>query len=475
MGVKELNKVLSNCTPEDPTKPHQVIIIDGSNLIFQALTSMSSKLKKSYENQIWKSIDCPFMDAFHFILNGAFNFVSDVIDDYIERVKEIYIVMDPNQTPRYLINTTMSFNHKYENMVLSETDIENKTSIDYNVKADEQELRKKRTSKTEDISNEIEHIRQLKNPPTNLSDEQIETIISIYKQSFCFLNNLEILKLSWSVLKKIDLHYHDRNVKIVDSEDEADLVIKNVAHTFSPDVDILVLSMDTDYNILFSDSPNVDTASLMNRDLIYNPHNCWKQILGDAFSYDVVIRLAPIFGNDYTVGEVLISAKNYVDALALLNIDNKFNTLKQSQRKKIYKYIMGIKQPEGLTTPEYLDDIIYKANKDYFKKYYLSTIIYGNWSWYNKYKIMDKQTDLKVEEEIHKTLKRLMLSLFDNYANDEKAVLYDAWNSSYLPSDWEGFLSNITKKEINTFEDLKDEFWECGKKYGDRNEGGEFV
>lgn len=473
MGVKELNLILKNCSTESSLKHHDVVIIDGSNLIFQSLTSQLGKLKKN--NVIikqWNSIDLPLLSTITLILQNSYNDISNLIDKYLnDDVKEIYIVMDPAQTPSYKINTSMSYNHKYERLIKDDETLSSGATVELNIKVAEQEARKKRNSKTESMQKEISYIQQLKQSQ-NLTDEEIEILVSIYKQSYCFFNNNELLCLAWVVLKKIDATYHDKNVKIIDSIDEADLVIKNIAHEYTEDVPILVLSMDTDYNILFSDSPNVDTASLMNMSIIHNPYNCWKQILGEAFSYQTVIRIAPILGNDYTVREPIISAKNYKDVLALLNIDNTFDTLKTSARKKVYDVVCGVKRPEGLTKLEDIDEMIYKWNKEYFLKYYLSTIIYENWNVYNRYKVLDKQDEISIEQETNKSLKKILFALQENYDKDEKITLYK-WNSMYMFNDWDEFFSSVEKNSFDNFEDFLDYYYE----YESNNveDGGEFV
>ena len=63
----------------------------------------------------------------------------------------------------------------------------------------------------------------------------------------------------------------DFNFNVVEAKDEADLVIKNIAYNECDEHEpILVVSADTDYNVLFCDRPNVDTTSLMNRSFVYN-------------------------------------------------------------------------------------------------------------------------------------------------------------------------------------------------------------
>lgn len=473
MGVKDLNLILNNCVQESVSKYHSVVIIDGSNLIFQTLTSQLGKMRKN--NMIikqWGSFDSPLLSQIVFVIQNTINDISNLINRHLMNgVEKIFIVMDPGQTPCYKINTKMNYNHKYESLITNDDSLSNGETIEVNIKVAEQEARRKRNSKTDSIQKEINYIRQLKDSQ-DLTDEEIEILIKIFKQSFCLNNNTELLRLSWIVLKNIDMTFRKNGVKIIDAIDEADLVIKNIANEFDEETSILVLSMDTDYNILFSDMPNVDVASLMKPDVIHNPNKCWKQILGKAFSYETVIRISPILGNDYTVREPIISAKNYEDILSLLNVNGKFNSLKQSGRKKIYKVVDGIKAPTGIIDLEYLDEIIYEWNEEYFKKYYLSNIIYGNWMVYNRYNVLEQQDEFTIESEINLSLKKILIALEEDYNETETITLYK-WNSAYLFNDWNEFFNTLEKKTFKAYEDFLDYYYEY--EILNVEEGSEFI
>lgn len=454
MGVKDLNLVFSKCSKVNVSKVHEVVIIDGSNLIFQMLMSQLSKLRRNGSIiKQWDSIDMSLVHQMVFIIQKSIEDISNLIERYLNnQTKEIFIVMDPRQSPCYIINTKMNYNHKYEHVITNDDSLSNGETIQVNIKMNEQEVRRKRFDKAEFMQKEINYIHLLKEEPSNLSDDEINMLISIFKQSYCFKNSSEILRLSWIILKSISMKFHKDGIKIVDAIDEADLVIKNIANEFEEDVGILILSTDTDYNILFSDMPNVDVASLMKLDNIYNPHTCWKQILGDVFSYDVVIRFAPLLGNDYTVKENIVSAKNYEDVISLLNVNGKFNTLKRYSRKKIYKLVQNVKAPEGPTDLEYLDDIIYSWNSDYFKKYYISNIIYSNWTLYNKYNILEQQDEQAINDEIYVSLRKILTFCNEDYGEDETIELYE-WNSNYF-NNWSTFFDNLTIRKFSSYDNF---------------------
>ena len=179
---------------------------------------------------------------------------------------------------------------------------------------------------------------------------------------------------------------------------------------------------------------------------------CKKLILGDVFSYDVVIRFAPLLGNDYTVKENIVSAKNYEDVISLLNVNGKFNTLKRYSRKKIYKLVQNVKAPEGPTDLEYLDDIIYSWNSDYFKKYYISNIIYSNWTLYNKYNILEQQDEQAINDEIYVSLRKILTFCNEDYGEDETIELYE-WNSNYF-NNWSTFFDNLTIRKFSSYDNF---------------------
>lgn len=466
MGVKNLNKILNECEQEPYDKYHSVIIIDGSNLIFQVLSRQLSKLKK--EGTVinrWNSFDAPLVKMMIYIIRESINDISNQLERYFNRgVKEIFIVTDPHQTPSYKINTTMEYNHKYEKLITGDDSLKNGETVELNIKFAEQNLRKERNNKEKYIDQEIGYIMGLKRKDESienfdpnhfdcLTEEQVNILIDIFKQSYCFNDNGNLLRLGWIVLKTIDFKFREKGVRVVDAVDEADLVIKNIASEYSEDTNILVLSMDTDYNILFSDMPNVDVSTLIRNDVIRNPCKCWKQILGNIYSYGTVIRISPILGNDYTVGEPLIGANNYKDILCLYNVDDKFNELKRSARKKIYKVVYGVEKPEGILKNEEVDDIIYNwcakdKNKenDYFKKYYLSNIIYENWKMYGRYRIIDSQDEFTIEEERETSFVKILATIDENYKNG--ITLYN-WNSAFLFTDWKEFFNSVEKIELS--------------------------
>ena len=462
MGVKDLNAIITKNATELNTKQHEVIIIDGSNLLYQVLSSQLSKLKKS--NMVirqWNdAYDLPLLSQFLHIIQNSVNEISNLISRYVnDGAKEIYIVMDPGQTPGYRVNTKMMYDHDYEFIISTDECYINGETIELNLKSAEQELRRKRSNKSDIIQREISYIHQLKEAQ-NLTDEQINKLVDIFMQAYCFNNVVELLRLRWIVLKNLDILHRKNGLKIIDAIDEADLVIKNIAYEFESSVNILVLSMDTDYHILFADTPNVDVAMLNQQNYVFNPYKCWNSFLGESYSYDVVIRISSILGNDYTVKESLISAKNYDDILSLLNVNGKYNTLKLATRKKISEIVRNTECPNNILQISTLDRMIYNWNKEYFKKYYLSTIIYTNWNVYDRYNILEEQTIDSLRDETSASLYKILCNIKVNYNENDLIVLYK-WNSTYIYNDWNSFFDTLEELTFEKYDDIIDYFYDC--------------
>ena len=127
-----------------------------------------------------------------------------------------------------------------------------------------------------------------------------------------------------------------------------------------------------------------------------------------------MIRLAPLFGNDYTTTKTKGSSyfKNRIlttdkpnEILSLFNIDSTFNNLSSSHRaskiRKFYECVKDIFNGESPISIKTLDNLIMRYDKEYFNKYYLSTTIYSNWREYGHYNIAHETAhdiEMKLDE-----------------------------------------------------------------------------
>lgn len=470
MGVKDLNILFSALPSVDPSTNHPVVIIDGSNLIFQTLTRQISRLKNHLNLEIkrWNSIDMSLIDQLMFIIQHSIQEVSYFVRQYFNKgAEDVFIVVDPLASPSYPVNTSYKYNHKYESLI----GIEGDQTVVFNIKSEEQELRRKRSSKSETISNMMEYINDLKQTD-GLSDDNIAILKNVFIQSFLMTNNSDLLKLSGIVWAYVKQAFNEERLHIINAIDEADLVIKNVANDFPPTVQILVVSMDTDYLVLFSDMPNVNVTTLSNTNVIKNPFICWNAFLTCSYQYEMIVRIAAILGNDYTVHEPLISCKNYNDIISLLNIHGGFDSLRNCKRKKISKVLSCNENidKDHILTVEELDDIVFKWNDGYFKKYYLSCIIYENWNKYGRYTEMENQTDESIDKEIRASISRLLPTLTEENAN---LVLYE-WNAQNLYVNWKEFFESVRSTTIDSLDSFMSYFYEKSTN-AEVEEGAEFL
>lgn len=464
MGIQHLNDLFKTCRTEGLNKVYDVVIIDGSNIIFQTLCSKFSELRKS-GNIItqWQSINMNMVSQISFIINYAIEDIVNTINKYFERgIGQVIMVVDPITSPVYTICNDYKFNHKYSDLI--DEDLKNGVNIDLTIKSAEQEKRKAAANKKDIIQSTIDNILDL----DELSDEQKHILINIFKQSYIFNENKELLVLGNYVLMSVYFKLRDKNFKMIKAIDEADLVIKNIAESFDNE-QILILSADTDYNVLFGNNPNVDTSSLLKRSIVYNPFKCWESLFdgSPSFDFDHIIRLAPLFGNDYTVKEYLVNAVNLEEIIQLYESSIR-KLQKGSKRKKITIFANSI--PDDLVDVVYdgtelldldkLDDFLHDWNPEYFVNYYRSNIIYTNWAKYNKYEEVPKPDEYACQQELDKALTHMLdkltnessISLSGGCKTDEnnKYVLYK-WDVSYMFDDWDKFFSTL---EVENFDCL---------------------
>ena len=190
----------------------------------------------------------------------------------------------------------------------------------------------------------------------------------------------------------------------------------------------------------------------MNNCPVYSPHRCWNLFLDKAYSYDAVIRVAPLLGNDYTTHDSIISAtRNANDVRDLFNLDDNFNALKLNSRKKIWSVVNKVSKPDGFTDVSAIDEMIYNFDHNYFKKYYLSTIIYKNWNIYNRCSIRHSANDAsEFDKLIHDAILKILERIMKTHS-----IIYE-WQSQYLFIDWANFIANITVLHIDKTTDLFD-------------------
>ena len=282
MGILNLNKLFEKCFTEENGKHYDVIIVDGSNIVFQTLCREIGNLKKSgLIIPQWQSINMDILTQISYIIKYSIQDIKDRLTKYFTYNEgcEMLLVLDPVESPKYRINDSYEYNHTYSDILHS--DIKEGVNIDFEIKSEEQETRRARANKTEtkeETANEI-------NTLNGLTPERQQILLSIFQQSFTFIETRELLKMSNYVISEVFRQLSEFNLKIINAIDEADLVIKNIASQYSEDKQILILSMDTDYNVLFGFNQNVDTCSLMSYK-VYNPFKCWNTLFKNSPTFD---------------------------------------------------------------------------------------------------------------------------------------------------------------------------------------------
>ena len=394
MGVKNFMELVKKYNPDGCSKGHyKAAIFDGNNLFFMKIAGVVSRLYKKSPLTEFNGFNENVIDQLTRIIEDAKSECLRLINYALakDNVDEVYLVFDPVSSPEYTISKDMMY---YDDMTLEDSDwkeiiLGDEDQITFNIKRDEQNKRataQKGRINRDDIAEQIDSLE--------LTDAVKDELQQIALQSNYF--NTEFAKLMSVCIAEIyKCMSPDEHSKIhfIQSIVEADLTIRNLAdHVVNkPDDPVLILSADTDYCILFADCPNVYWRSLHvnSSNITYHPHTVFRNLLKDGYSYDAVIRISPLMGNDYTVHEGLISkADDINNALALLNV-NKYlspkilmscsaskirNMACAADNEDTIKALSMLKKP----SMELSDSIIYNGNELYFKRYMYSILVYKN-------------------------------------------------------------------------------------------------
>ena len=266
MGVENLNSIIRTLEPSN-VNTFSRIIIDGSNLIIHRLSHFLASLKKDFPLTIWNSINANILFQTQFIIEHVINDIHEYIMSLKQSysVIDVYIVFDPKKTPEYMISGDMlDITTTYQKLskspyitrFMSQEELDNNLTVSYNIKSDEQESRKKYQNKQSIIDSRLAEFDLLHNSYQKLTDEQIDTLKQIFMQSYYYCIPSDLFKLSSTVIAGLIPKFKNKNVYIINAKQEADLVIKNIAiRNRTPEIEnILVLSADSDYFVLFADT-----------------------------------------------------------------------------------------------------------------------------------------------------------------------------------------------------------------------------
>jgi hypothetical protein len=462
MGVKDLNNIVRKQPVANKNMPQfDTLVIDGSNLIITFVLSAASDLQRKAPKTKYNTINRNMLYQMKYIVEIAKSRGVDVLNQWLKRFRPntIYFSMDPQKGVNYKLTTDMDIStfareFLFNGVASVSKDMdepfdlksdESVEEIEFDLKTEEQEARKKASSKKPQL---IEMYDKLK---TDTDD----TLATLYRQSFHFMEPCNAIALGRMISSLIFMEFdrmHPGILHVIAAEDEADLVIKNIGEkttqpfsrkegeeeiTVQPKT--LICSADTDYFILFSNNPNVYITGLHAYDKVYSPIEQWRlaftvvyedgseeQLIKDNRIFDYVIRLAPLFGNDYN-RQTIISAKKYENALAVFYPISTANTI--SKRSGIGKLIAAEKHfySTSVISAHKFDRLIYDYMLNHakidFKRYLYSVFVYKNYSRFGTY----HDVDISVDET------ELIKNIFDKWSShpdpEGKYTVYDLINA----------------------------------------------
>lgn len=445
MGVKDLNTLMKIKGMEVKKDKFDIVIFDGSFLLINTLTSVYKKLTDENKLNLTKfgTINQNLLYQMKYIIDNSIKQIVNCINSFDKRFKpeKIYFVTDPKNKINYKIDETLEIPEKFREFLLKE--VENDKELE-KVKLQEQELRKQRASKIDDIKKKCNEIS--------------DTIMSnIYRQSNHFSEMTSLTHLLQIINNYLAIKWRNSNINFIQSIDEADLVIKNIGEKeTSENKEVLVISADTDYFILFSNNDKVWITLNQPYLPIYHPVTQWKYILTDQIHdelliepekiYDYAIRFAALFGNDYHI-ITLISAKDPTFTIckrlvAPLAMNDAYGEL--NKHTNAYKlYISEIELYKKCIEPITYDDLdvivqsyMSKNCRYDFRKYLISTVIYKNWGRFNKYKIFQPNNEPKeIEKNVLRNLLHIQQVNNENGENTEEYLINHRCYEKFY--DWE--------------------------------------
>lgn len=305
MGIKNLNKLVKRNPIKDINADY--LIIDGYNVV---ITFIQSLLSSTRDNIVGSTI----IEIFNFMVRS----ISNRIKVLIERLKTKY-----NTSTVYFIIDG-----------LEQKPLELSDGIVIDIKEGEHIKRKQQLE-----SRRLKLETELKDNPSEME-----------RRFFEFGDNYHYL-----IYPIIDEIYNQYNVIV--SIYEADYTIANLANSSNNSI---IVSLDTDFYVMCCDSPTVYIYNFRDNEL-YNPWNEWNRIfsnIGLTFSTDIIYRLAPLFGNDYTSSGVdkqnILSAENEDDIMYILLRD----AIPPNRKIKLCKLKNCIQYSDEVITIEELDSAV---------------------------------------------------------------------------------------------------------------------
>lgn len=368
MGIVGLNKLIQYYDTENKGKSSSnknlrfnTAIIDANNIIciFLNATFKSMKDNNTVNNVIYN----PLLYQLHEIIVSTIRATTIYIDTVHKRLtneRNVILVFDPIQTPKYNI-IVESFK--------SDTDTKNNETNE--LKLQEQLNRSK--VRSDKYKKEVEKLTSADIPETSKrllhqlthfdNQDNLMKLISIVQNELLYIYG----KTEESELKLDRRLRYSNDIQFIQSISEADLTIYNLCLLFNYDSTI-IYSRDTDYYVLCADLDNVyKTDALTNRP-IYKVRDIWTSCFDDKITFDDIISIATICGNDYTAKTHLLEFEiGKIKALYELKNDS------FSPRCRIIKYLSSSKSLKDIIIQHSLVNPSFKVSLDvYYNRHYNS-------------------------------------------------------------------------------------------------------
>lgn len=418
MGVKDLNNIVRKKPVAAKDMPSfKTLIIDGSNLIITYILAAAGDLVKKAPKTKYNTINRDMFYQMKYIVESAKNRGMNVLTSWVNKYKpdNIFFVLDPKNGVQYKLTTDMDISTFARSFLFDgvastaeeqEMDIQHESveMVSFDLKSEEQEARKRASSKKQQITGMYDVLKLSVN----------EDIATLYRQSFHFMEPCNCIALGKLVSSMIFSEFNKlfpSMLHVIAAEDEADLVIKNIGEREAQDGNVLICSADTDYFILFANNPRVYISGLHVKDNVFSPLEQWRlaftlvyddgteeQMIPDKKIFDYVIRLAPMFGNDYN-RTMIISANKYENALGIFY---PFSTpTNPSLRSGIGKFMAAEKAfygPEVISTHSFdrrvYDYMVNHHKTADFKRYLYSVFVYKNYKYFARHNEVIIETDM---------------------------------------------------------------------------------
>ena len=164
---------------------------------------------------------------------------------------------------------------------------------------------------------------------------------------------------------------------ILESVYEADYTIANLANLMESSI---IVSLDTDFYVMCCESPSIYIINFMKSFTLYSPRSEWNEVLEDNcginFNKNLIYRLAPLFGNDYTSTisdkQSILSAEKGQESISIIVNKEEYPNTRQKKLSKLKNYI---NYSSDVITLEELDAAVLEYSKnneayrDFFNNY----------------------------------------------------------------------------------------------------------